>query len=127
MLAGDFARKLRKLNKKLHIFCGNDDARAAGIAIVAPNGEVVEICGADKNYIPEFVSYKEDGRIFKSGWRRVLKILISKGLVNRQQAEKEFGTRVIGVRAPKRHQIKQDSLLSRLKDLGVDVIETGSY
>jgi hypothetical protein len=128
MLSGDFERKLRILNRNLRIFCGNDDKRAAGIFIVSRSGEYTEICGADKNYVPEFMEYSEDGhRIVRSGWRRILKILIGKGLVNRFKAEKVFGTHLMGVRAPTRPQIRQDSALQKLKSMGIELIETGSY
>jgi hypothetical protein len=125
MLSGDFERKLHKLNRNLHIFCGDNDARAAGIFVVSPRGEYTEICGIDKSFIPQYVIYSEDGRIFKTGWRRALKILIGKGLINRKTAEKEFCTHLTG-RAPTRPQIKQDSLLKKLDDIGVKLINTGS-
>jgi len=67
MLSGEFERKLKKLNKNLRIYCGNDDSRAAGIFIVSPSGEYTEICGADKNYVPQYVHYDDTGRIKKSG------------------------------------------------------------
>ena len=127
MLSGDFSYKLRKLNNNLRIFCGDDDRRSAGIFIVSRYGEYTEICGADKNYVPEFTKYSDDGRIVKSGWRRILKILIGKGLVNRFKAEKLFGTHLMGVRAPTRPQIKQDSALQKLKSMGIEIMTAGSY
>lgn len=126
MLPGEFARKLTKLNKRLRVYCGDNDRFAAGIFVVSPTGEYTEICGADKNTVPEYTEYDETGRIRKSGWRRVLRILITKGLVKKQEAQKEFCTHLDG-RAPTRPQIKQDSTLSKLKDLGVEIVEAGSY
>lgn len=127
MLSGDFERKLRKLNKNIRIFCGNDNRFSAGIFIVSRSGEYVEICGADKNYVPEFTSYADDGRIIRSGWRRILKILINKGLIARKATEKEFRANLIGGRAPTRPQIKQDSGLQKLKSMGIEIIQSGSY
>jgi len=126
MLSGDFERKLRRLNNKLRIFCGDNDKYAAGIFIVSPSGEYTEICGIDKNYIPEFAQYSDDGRIQKGGWRRALKILIEKGLIHKNQAQKEFNAYLYG-RAPKRTQIRQDSLLNKLDNIGIELIATGSY
>lgn len=91
MLSGDFERYLRKLNKNIRIYCLNDDKRPAGVFHVV-NGEYTEICGIDKNYIPEHSIMAENGTHIKGGWRRVLKLLINKGLINRQQAEKLFRT-----------------------------------
>lgn len=127
MLAGDFERKLRSLNRNLRIWCGNDDKYAAGIYVVSRTGEFCEICGIDKNYIPEFTQYREDGGIVKSGWRRVLKILIGKGLIARKQAENLFRTNLWGSKAPSRPRIKQDQNLQKLKSMGIEIIESGGY
>lgn len=126
MLSGDFERKLRALNPRIRIYAA-DTNRAAGIYIVSPYGEYTEICGADKNYVPEFVMYSDDGRIVKSGWRRILKILIGKGLVHKEKAEKVFNTHLDGTRAPKRKALKHDPDLSKLASMGIDIISEGSF
>lgn len=89
MHPGDFARNLRILNRNLRIFCGNDDTKPASIYYVK-NGEEETVCGIDKNYVPEWIIWNEDGSIAKGGWRRALKILIDKKLINRSKAEKLF-------------------------------------
>lgn len=99
MLAGDFARKLRKLNPRLNVACGNDDTRPASIFYIK-NGEEETVCGIDKNYLPEWIVWKEDGSILKAGWRRPLKVLIEKKLINKAKAEKLFGTN-LSYRQPK--------------------------
>ena len=106
MLAGDFQAKLRKLNPKLRIFCGNDDHRPAGIYQVI-RGEYTEICGIDKHYVPEWSIREENGAIIKSGWRRALKILINKGLVDREYAQKLFNAR-LHYRKPKKQRCNVD-------------------
>jgi len=94
MLAGDFARKLKKLNRNLNIYCVSDvEWRHAGIFHVV-RGEFTEICGIDKNIVPEHSIFAPNGSHVKGGWRRALKILINKGLVNRSKAEKLFRTRL---------------------------------
>jgi hypothetical protein len=93
MLSGDFARKLRILNRKLRIFCKNDDSKPAGIFQVI-RGEYTEICGIDKQYIPERSVLAENQTHIKGGWRRALRILIKKGLIDRPAAEKLFRTRL---------------------------------
>jgi hypothetical protein len=126
MLSGEFERKLRNLNKRIRIYCGNNDLYAAGIYVVSPAGEYTEICAADKNYVPEFIMYDSTGRIQKSGWRRILKILISKGLVKKQEAQKEFGTRLDG-RSPTRPKIQQDSALKKLANMGIEIVSSGGF
>lgn len=91
MLAGDFARKLRKLNSKLRIYCGDDKSKPAGLYYIH-GGQYCEICGVDKNYVPEFIISDSKGHIVKSGWRRVVNILVNKRLVDKRKAEKVFNT-----------------------------------
>lgn len=91
VLSGDFERKLRRLNKKLHIFCGENENRPAGVWLYKSNGEYEEICGVDKNYVPEHVEYNENGTIRKGGWRRVLRLLVQRRVIDRKHAERVFG------------------------------------
>ena len=121
MLAGDFARKLRKLNPNLRIFCSNDNSKPAGIFTVV-RGEYKEICGIDKNYIPEHITYREDGRIIRSGWRRAIKILVKQGYIDRKEAEKVFNTH-LNYSAPKFKYTSPD-LRKRLLNKGIPVEET---
>lgn len=93
MLAGDFQAAIKKLNKNLHIFCGDDDSKPAGLWYRTKDGQYEEICGVDKNYIDEHMRYNPiSGRISHGGWRRVLKLLIEKGLADKRKAEKVFRT-----------------------------------
>lgn len=126
MLSGDFARKLRQLNPRIRIYA-TDSNRAAGIFVVSPYGEYVEICAADKNEVPEFVMYSDDGRIQKSGWRRILKILIAKGLVHKHEAEKVFNTHLSECQTPKRKVVKQDDFWKKMESMGLELISEGSY
>lgn len=125
MLSGDVERNLRKLNKRIRIFCGDDDTKPAGVFIVA-GGEYTEICGIDKNYVPEYTRWNDQGFIVKSGYRRVLKILVAKGLVHREKAEKLFRTHLYG-RAPRAPELRKDSTVQKLRSLGVEIIERGAF
>lgn len=127
MAPGQVERNLKKLNKRVRIFCGNDDSHPAGVFIVSPYGEYTEICGIDKNDVPEFTTWNEQGFIIKSGYRRVLKILVGKGLVHRKEAEKLFRTHLWGTRAPKAPEIRKDSSLQKLKSMGIEIIERGAF
>lgn len=91
MLAGEFARKLRELNPELKVFCGDNDSRPAGLyQIVA--GEYDQICSVDKQWVGEHAEVTDGGFIKRSGWRRVLRLLIHLGLVDRRHAERVFNT-----------------------------------
>lgn len=90
MLAGDFARKIKKLNKKIKVACGNDDTRPASLYYVDHHGEEEAICGIDKNEVPEWPITNANGSLFKAGWRRTLRILIGRGLVDKYEAQRLF-------------------------------------
>lgn len=126
MAPGQVERNLRKLNKRVRIFCGDDPTHPAGVFIVSPSGEYTEICGIDKNDVPEFTTWNDQGFIVKSGYRRVLKILVGKGLVKKEAAEKLFRTR-LNCRAPKAPELRKDTTVQKLKSLGVEIIDKGAF
>ena len=91
MLAGDFFRKLKKLNKKLKVYCGNDDSKPAGLFMIH-NREYTNICSIDKNFVPKYTIVDKKNHILKGGWQRTLKILIAKKLVNKKKVKQLFGS-----------------------------------
>jgi hypothetical protein len=127
MLSGTFAQKLRKLNKDVRIFCGDDSRRAAGLFIVLPDGEYQEICGVDKNQVPEWAIYDEKGRFIKAGWRRTLKVLIGKKLIDRKKAEKLFNADLsykLNVFVPRDERQEK---LNKLKSMGIEIMQQGGF
>lgn len=90
MLASTFQTKLKKLNKKLHIFCGDSEYTPAGLWMI-DKGEYTEICGVDKQWVNEWPTYDQYGKMVKGGWHRVLKLLVRHKLVDRRQSYKIFG------------------------------------
>lgn len=127
MLSGDFERKLKKLNNRIRVFCGNEDIRAAGIYVVTKEGDYLEICATDKNWVPEYPIFRADGGYIKTGWRRTLNVLISRKLFTKEQAQKVFSYRIEGNRKPVRPVVQQRSLAKKLDDLGVKVLDEGGY
>src|SRR5579864_491664 len=99
MLSGEFERNLRKLNPKLRIYCGDNKDKPASLYYIV-NGEEITICGVDKNYIPKDVIYDKQGHIVKSGYNRVLKILIKDKLTTKKRAEYIFGYHLYNVPQP---------------------------
>lgn len=88
------------MNPQLKIWCGNDDTKPAGLYYVK-QGEYTEICGVDKGDIPERMIYNPNGTIKKSGWRRTLKILIKRHMIDKRKAEKVFNYVYETKRTPK--------------------------
>ena len=129
MLAGDFQRRLRRLNPKLRIWCGDDDSKPAGIFFVSSDGEYNEVCGIDKNYIPEHTIWGEGGFIAKGGWRRALKVLIHRKLVDRFHAERTFGVHLEYGSAPRPGRDPVARSMEDLKEkagaFGLDIINQG--
>ncbi len=105
MLAGEFQRKLRQLNRELRVFCGDNDRLPASVFVIK-NSEFEQICSCDKHYVPEHTEFDDQGFIKKAGWRRVLRILIQHRFIDRRRAERVFLTHLPyaprnKVRAPK--------------------------
>ena len=102
MLAGDFARKLKKLNKHLEIIPNDNPAFPAGLFYVSDNDRI-HICGVDKNELP--LHPRHEGRFMvKGGYLRPLKILVSKQLVDRHAVYRVFGLDLAYNRRPARHR-----------------------
>jgi hypothetical protein len=92
MLSGDFQLKLRRLNPKLRIFCGEDVSKPAGICHKTQEGDYDAVCGIDKNWIPSFpIRNTETGKFIKGGWVRAVSILCDLRLIDRYASYKEFG------------------------------------
>lgn len=131
MEPGVVQRKLYKLSKgRVRIYCGDDKTKPAGVYYVQ-NGEYIEICSIDKNMVPEHVERRLDGSIRKGGWRRVLRILIQRKLIDRREAERSFGTR-LSYAAFNRFKLQQDpiaKLVARAKQRSVEKLmnKTGIY
>lgn len=90
MLSGEFNRKLKKLNRKLRIWCSDDDTKPAGLFYVS-NGEYVPVCSVDKSIVPRHTIATAKNKIIKAGWQRTLRVLIQMRLIDKKQAIEEFG------------------------------------
>ncbi len=90
MMASDFYQKIQKLNSRLRINAGNDDSRPAALWIYK-DGEVMDICGVDKNWIQEFPTYDQYGKMILGGWNRILVTLISMKLIDKRKSFVVFG------------------------------------
>lgn len=86
LTTGTWLRVLRALNPRLRVYCGESN-RLAGLYVVN-HGEVEDICGVDKSYVPCYTKFDDGGHVVKSGWRRVIWILLSIGYVNRQTVKR---------------------------------------
>lgn len=102
MIYGIFKQKLHKLNPRLRIFenCPATE-RPWGIYLVKKQGmELEHICGINPiaGMVYELTERRWDGYILRQGWRRILKVLISKKLIDSKKAAHEFSTSFEGNR-----------------------------
>lgn len=80
MYPGEFYRCIKQLNPKLRICDLDGSTHAAGLYYIDPREGWISICGVDKHYVPVMTTVDEVGHILKSGWVRVVRILLFQGL-----------------------------------------------
>lgn len=85
MYPGDFYRCIKKLNSKLRICDLNNSTHAAGLYYIDPQEGWISVCGVDKGYVPVATTVDDVGHILKSGWYRVVRILLMQGLTTAEK------------------------------------------
>lgn len=68
---------LKILNPKLRVCSFENSNRLAGLYLVNKQGKWEDICGVDKNYVPAYTTFDDGGHVVKSGYRRVIWILLA--------------------------------------------------
>jgi len=81
-------RQLRVLNPALRICAFENSNHLAGLYHIDSAGEYQDICGVDKDYVPEYTEWDAKGHIVKSGWRRVFIALLDFRLTTPQKVSK---------------------------------------
>ena len=114
MYGGDFQRCLRQLNPKLRICCLENSSHAAGIYYIDPVEGYVSICGVDKGFVPVCTSVDAVGHILKSGWYRVVNILMARGLTMPRKVQKVWPNFFLS-RIPAAEFSNVDPILSKVK------------
>jgi hypothetical protein len=119
MIYGIFKEKLHKLNPRLKVFENCEPEKNPwGLYLVSPFGtEIKHICGVSvrNGFIYELTERRWDGYILRQGWRRILKILLTKKLIDKKKAESLFSTSFDGNRG-KGLVIKKDPLTLAMED-----------
>lgn len=88
MFAGDFLRKLKKLNSRLTVLYG---PRFSGIYYKTSKG-LEHVCAIDNNYVPEYPETDEKGHRLKSGWRYAVRALLTEKYITRHDIMRVFPT-----------------------------------
>ena len=118
MYGGEFQRCLRRLNPKLRICCG-ETSHAAGIYYIDPQEGYITVCGVDKGFVPVATTVDEVGHILKSGWYRVVMILLARKLTTPRQVQKVWPNFFLS-RIPPAVWSTADPILSKIKTYGTE-------
>lgn len=92
MLTGTWLQKLRILNPKLRVCQFENSNHLPGIYYVDQRAGIVDICATDKEYVPVLPIFDGNGRMVKSGYRRVVLLLLQLRLTTREKIRKAFPT-----------------------------------
>lgn len=85
---GTWLRCLKVLNPKLRVCSFENSNRLAGLYLINKQGEWEDICGVDKTSVPAYATFDAGGHIIKSGWRRVIWVLLQNGYTSPEAAKK---------------------------------------
>lgn len=83
-------RKLRQLNPRLKVCQFESSRHLPGIYYVDEREGIVDICATDKEWVPAAPAFDTRGQMVKSGYRRVIQILLSLNLTTRSSVRREF-------------------------------------
>ena len=109
---GDFYRCLKQLNPKLRI-CDISNDRAAGLYYIDPREGWIQVCGVDKRYVPVATTVDEVGHILKSGWVRVVRILLAQRLTTPERVRQVWPNFYLS-RIPKAEFQNVDPILKKI-------------
>jgi len=113
MYPGEFQRCIKQLNPKLRICCLEDSKHAAGLYYIDPYEGYTQVCGVDKGWVPVATTVDEVGHILKSGWYRVVQILLARGLTTVDKVRKVWPGFFLS-RVPKAEFQNVDPILKKI-------------
>lgn len=84
-------RKLKALNARLDVCQFENSSHLPGLYYRQPNGELLDICATDVGAVPAMPVYNSAGYLTKSGYRRVISMLLALKLVTKDKVKKIMG------------------------------------
>ena len=85
---GEFYKCIKQLNPKLRICSLEGSKNAAGLYYIDDVEGYISVCGVDKSYVPVATTVDEVGHILKSGWVRIVRLLLARGLTTHDRVVK---------------------------------------
>ncbi len=113
LYCGDFLSCIKQLNPKLRICSLEGSKNAAGLYYIDPREGWISICGVDKGYVPVATTVDEVGHILKSGWVRVVRILLAQGYTTVAKVQKVWPNFFLS-RIPKAEFQNADPILKKM-------------
>lgn len=90
MLQITWYKKLRQLNKKLRVCQFDSSSHLPGIYYIDERDGIVDVCATDVGYVPALPEFNAAGQMVKSGYRRVISILLQLKLTTREKVRRIF-------------------------------------
>jgi hypothetical protein len=81
-------QKLKKLNSKLRVCQFENSKHLPGIYYVDDKEGIVDVCATDICWIPAYPKYNQTGALIKSGYRRVVFVLLHTKLTTKDKIRK---------------------------------------
>lgn len=113
MYPGEFYSCVKQLNPKLRICALNNSPHAAGLYYIDPREGWISICGVDKGFVPVCTTVDEVGHILKSGWVRVVRILLAQGYTTAEKVRNVWPNFFLS-RIPKTEFSNADPILQKM-------------
>lgn len=110
MLQITWFEKLKKLNPRLRVCQFENSRHLPGIYYIDGRGEISDICATDCGWVPPYPEFDVSGRLVKSGYRRVIFILLHIKMTTKDKVRKHFGSGFFEQRTPSLSKVQGNSI-----------------
>lgn len=90
MLQITWYKKLRQLNPKLRVCQFDNSNHFPGVYYIHERDGIFDLCATDVGFIPALPSFDSNGMIVKTGYRRVILVLLAQKLTTPAKVRKVF-------------------------------------
>lgn len=112
-------QKLKQLNPKLRVCQFENSRHLPGIYYVDDKEGIVDICATDICWVPPYPEFNKAGTLIKSGYRRVIFLLLHTKLTTRDKVKKIWPS-FFEQRMPELSRVQTASLHQRWSDMMKD-------
>lgn len=88
MLQHTWYKKLRQLNPRLRVCQFDNSNYLPGVYYVDDKEGIVDLCATDRGWVPAYPEFSSDGRLIKSGYRRVILLLLHQKLTTKDKVRR---------------------------------------